>query len=96
MAFSGVGGTLEILACFIEALVHIFIIGTTISCIFLFLLSLARGMSSSESSLGIWTVGVDDSGKLWGGVDAMEGSIGITVTGGWGFSAFNLGVSAAV
>lgn len=58
VAFSGVGGTSKVTASLIEALVHLFDGGTTFSCLFLF--SLARGMSSSESSLGIWTVGVDD------------------------------------
>jgi len=53
MAFSGVGGTLETVACFIEALVHLFVEGARVSCIFLFFLSLDRGMSSSESPLGI-------------------------------------------
>ena len=82
------------IASLIEALVCLFDGGTTFSCLFLF--NLAMGMSSSKSSLGIWTVGVGDLGKLWGGFDAMEGSIGLTITGGWGFSAFTWGVSAAV
>jgi len=61
------------IASLIEALVHLFGRGAAFSCLFLF--SLEIRMLSSESSLGIWTVGVDDLAKLWGGVDAMEGSM---------------------
>lgn len=82
MAFSRVRGTSEVIASLIEAPVHLFDGVTTISFLFLFLFSLARGMSSSESSLGIWKVGVDDPGKLWGGVGAMAGSIRLTIMDG--------------
>lgn len=62
-------------ASLIEALVHLFGREATFSCLFIF--SLAMRRLSSKSSLGMWTVGVDDSGKLWDGVNVVGGSIGL-------------------
>ena len=78
--FLRVGGLSVIAASLIGALILLFSGGTTFSC--LFLLSLIMGILSFELSLGIWTMGVDDSATLRGGVDTKERSIELTVVGG--------------
>lgn len=64
----------------VEALVRPFGREETLSCLFLF--SLAMGRLSSESSLGMWIVGLDDSAKLWDEVDVVGGSIELADAGG--------------
>lgn len=67
-------------ASLVEALVRLLDGEVMLSCLFLFIIAMER--LSSESSLGIWIMGLDDSAKLWGGVNAVEGSIGLGVAGG--------------
>lgn len=95
-------GLSEMVASLVETLVHLFGRKVVLLCLFLF--SIAMGRLSSKSSLGIWTIGLDDSTKLWDGVDAVRGSIGLIdfaggIYGGlgmlsgcfsWGFSRFSV------
>ena len=64
--FVRIGGLSVIAASLIEALILLFSGRAAFSC--LFLLSLIMGVLSSELSEGIWTMGVDDSFSLRGGV----------------------------
>ena len=89
MAFCGVEGMLETAADSNEALVHLFVDKIGVSCIFIFLRSLDKGMLSSESLLGMWTMGMGDSGNSWSGVDILTGSIGVIIVGDWGISFFS-------